>query len=305
MPEQAGALLAGPSAGRADRRARARLADTRELLHWATDALRKEAPDSPQLDAEILLAHSLGISRTQLYTQLDKQLDPTAEKTFRALVARRLKHEPVAYITGQKEFYGLEFRVDRRVLIPRPETETLVQVALTIARQQSVFRLAEAGVGSGAVAVAVAVNLPQAQIFAVDASPDALAVAEDNCRLHGVVDRVHLLQGDLLDPLPEPVGLVVGNLPYVSHEELKGLPPDIVAYEPLVAIDGGEDGLQHIGRFLAQAGSHLRPPGIICLEIGATQASAVNELARQQFPAATVALVKDLAGLDRVAIIAT
>lgn len=277
----------------------------RELLHWATTALKREAPDSPQLDAEILLAHSLGISRSQLYTQLDKQPDGAAEETFRAFVARRLKREPVAYITGQKEFYGLQFRVDRRVLIPRPETETLVEVALTIARQQSIIRLAEVGVGSGAVAVALAVNLPHMEIFATDASADALAVAEDNCRLHGVLDRVHLIQGDLLGPLPEPVGLVVANLPYVSRKELKTLPPDITAYEPLRAIDGGKDGLQHMGRLLAQAGSHLSPPGIICLEIGDTQASAVNELARQEFPASTVALVKDLAGLDRVAIVAT
>lgn len=277
----------------------------RELLSWATAALKEEGIESPQLDAEILLAHSLGLSRSGLYAQLDLKPGPAVEKTFKSLVARRLQHEPVAYITGQKEFYGLDISVDRRVLIPRPETETLVEVALAVARQKDISPLAEVGVGSGAIAVALAVNLPWASVFAIDASADALEVAKTNCQHHDVLDRVHLLLGDLLQPLPEPVGLIVANLPYVSHEELDSLPPDITEYEPLSAIDGGKDGIQQIGRLLAQAVSNLKPPGIICLEIGATQASAVNELVRNEFPAATVGLVRDLAGLDRVAIIAT
>ena len=279
--------------------------DMRELLSWAIAALKEEGIESPQLDAEILLAHSLGLSRSGLRAQLDLKPDPAVEKTFKSLVARRLQHEPVAYITGHKEFYGLDMYVDRRVLIPRPETETLVEVALTIARQKDISPLAEVGVGSGAIAVALAVNLPRASVFAIDASADALEAAKANCQRHDVLDRVHLLLGDLLQPLPEPVGLIVANLPYVSHEELESLPRDITEYEPLCAIDGGKDGIQHIGRLLAQAESNLEPPGIICLEIGATQASAVNELVRNEFPAATVGLVRDLAGLDRVAIIAT
>ncbi|MGB3904487.1 MAG: peptide chain release factor N(5)-glutamine methyltransferase [Anaerolineae bacterium] len=277
----------------------------RELLSWAIAALKEEGIESPQLDAEILLAHSLGLSRSGLYAQLDLKPDPAVEKTFKSLVARRLQHEPVAYITGHKEFYGLDMYVDRRVLIPRPETETLVEVALTIARQKDISPLAEVGVGSGAIAVALAVNLPRASVFAIDASADALEVAKANCQRHDVLDRVDLLLGDLLQPLPEPVGLIVANLPYVSREELESLPPDITEYEPLSAIDGGRDGTQQIGRLLAQAESNLEPPGIICLEIGATQAADVNELVRQEFPAATVGLVRDLAGLDRVAIIAT
>ena len=278
---------------------------TRELLNLATAALKAEGIESPQLDAEILLAHSLGLSRSQLYAQLDGKPDPVVEETYKSLVARRLQHEPVAYVTGHKEFYGLDLYVDRRVLIPRPETETLVEVAMTIVRQNQVSPLAEVGVGCGAVAIALTVNLPGVEIYAVDASSDALAVAQANCERHAVLDRVHLLRGDLLDPLPEPVGLIVANLPYVSDEELKNLPRDIIEYEPLSAIVGGQDGLQHIRRLLAQARPNLKPPGIICLEIGATQASAVNELALKQFPGATIGLVKDLAGLDRVAVIVT
>jgi release factor glutamine methyltransferase len=277
----------------------------RELLNSATAALKEEGIDSPQLDAEILLAHSLELSKSQLYARLEEKADPAVEEAYKSLVARRLQHEPVAYITGQKEFYGLDLYVDRRVLIPRPETETLVEVALTIVRQNHPSPLAEVGVGCGAVAIALAVNLPWLEICAIDASSEALAVAEANCQRHAVLDRVHLLLGDLLDPLPEPVGLIVANLPYVSHEELTNLPPDITEYEPLNAINGGQDGLQHIHRLLAQAGPNLKPPGIICLEIGATQASGVNELAREQFPEATVGLVQDLAGLDRVAVVVT
>jgi release factor glutamine methyltransferase len=275
------------------------------LLNWATTALREAGIESPQLDAEVLLAHSLGISRSELYARLDQRPQKGAEKTFRSFIASRLLHEPVAYITGHKEFYGLELHVDRRVLIPRPETETLVEVALTIARQHHVTELAEVGVGSGAVAIALAVNLPWAEIYATDSSSHALKVAEENCRRHNVWDRVHLALGDLLDPLPEPVGLVVANLPYVAEGELKGLAPDITQYEPLTALDGGPDGLDHVRRLLEQAGPWLKPPGMICLEIGAAQALAVNALARAHFPTATVALVRDLAGLDRVVIIAT
>jgi release factor glutamine methyltransferase len=277
----------------------------RELLHWATTSLTEASIESPQLDAEVLLAHSLGVARSALYASLDEKPQKETEDTFRALVARRMRHEPVAYITGRKEFFGLDLEVDRRVLIPRPETETLVEVALTIARQKQLPRLAEVGVGSGAVAVALAVNLPEVEIYAIDSSADALVVAENNCRNHDVLDRVHLLLGDLLEPLPEPVALIVSNLPYVAQPELQGLAPDITQYEPLTALDGGPDGLDLFRRLLEQAGPCLQPPGMICLEIGATQASAVNDLARVHFPAATVALVRDLAGLDRVAIIVT
>jgi release factor glutamine methyltransferase len=277
----------------------------RELLNWATSALKEADIESPRLDAEVLLAHSLGLTRTQLHTESDRGLDAKAEEAFKSLVARRLQREPVAYITGHKEFFALDLEVDHRVLIPRPETETLVEVALTIARQKNLSVLAEVGVGSGAIAIALAVNLPWVQVFAIDSSADALAVAEENCRRHQVLDRVVLSHGDLLEPLAEPVGLIVANLPYVSQEEMKSLAPDITQYEPAAALDGGVDGLDHIRRLLEQAGPCLRPSGMICLEIGASQAIAVNHLARKEFPGASVALVRDLAGLDRVVVIGT
>ena len=142
----------------------------RGLLDWATTALRETGVESPRLDAEVLLAHSIGLTRRELYAELDRRPDATVVEVFNSFVARRLQREPVAYITGHKEFYGLELQVDRRVLIPRPETETLVEVALTIARQKQVSLLAEIGVGSGAIAIALAVNLPGAEVYAIDNS---------------------------------------------------------------------------------------------------------------------------------------
>jgi release factor glutamine methyltransferase len=277
----------------------------RELLRQSMADLEEAGVETPQLDAELMLAHALGTVRSQLYAQPDRSLDTETEESFQALVSRRKAREPVAYIIGHKKFYGLDLLVDQRVLIPRPETETLVEVALTIARQRQFSLLAEVGVGSGAVAIALAVNLPQVQIYATDSSPDALAVAEENCRRHQVLDRVHLLHGDLLEPLPEPVELIASNPPYVSRDELKTLEPEITDYEPVHALDGGADGLAQVRRLLEQAAPCLEPSGLLCLEIGATQALAVNEIARREFPSATVAVVRDLAGLDRVAVVAT
>ncbi|MDH4208155.1 MAG: peptide chain release factor N(5)-glutamine methyltransferase [Anaerolineae bacterium] len=277
----------------------------RELLRWAVAAFEEVGIESAQLDAELLLAHALGLSRTQLYTQLDRALERQTEESFRELISRRLGREPVAYILGHKEFYGLDFQVDRRVLIPRPETETLVEVALTIARQRGLSLLAEVGVGSGAVAIALAISLPEVEIYAIDSSSDGLDVAAENCRRHDVSDRVYLLHGDLLAPLPEPVELIVANLPYVSMAELSTLAPEITQYEPVGALDGGPDGLDQIRRLLEQAGPCLKPSGLLCLEIGATQALGVNQLLRSQFPEASVALVRDLGGLDRVVVAST
>lgn len=277
----------------------------RRLLRWAVSSLEEAGIESAQLDAELLAAHVLGLSRTQLYVRVDRALETQAEQTFRELVLRRVRHEPVAYILGHKEFYGLDFQVDRRVLIPRPETETLVEVALTIARQRDLGLMAEVGVGSGAIAIALAINLPGAEIYAIDSSSDALDVAAENCRRHDVSDRVYLLHGDLLAPLPGPVELIVANLPYVSTAELSTLAPEITKYEPVVALEGGPDGLDQIRRLLEQVGPCLKPAGLLCLEIGATQALAVNQLVRSQFPEASVALVRDLAGLDRVVVVST
>lgn len=269
----------------------------------AVEMLR-DASDTPRLDAEILLAHTLGWSRARLLARLQEPIPDDALQTFRALVQRRAAREPVAYLIGRKEFYGLEFFVDRRVLVPRPDTETLVDAALEWARQrfssQDALLIADIGTGSGCIAVALATHIPNALVYAIDLSADALAVARQNVERHGVADRVTLLCGDLLAPLPQPVDLLVSNPPYTVLDDID---VGVRLHEPRLALDGGSDGLAIYRRLLAAAPQALRPGGALMLEIGATQAEAVTARARQAFPAAAVRVVRDLAGRDRVVVV--
>ena len=277
---------------------------TEKVLAQASQRLSDAGVESPRWDAELLLAHVLGTNRAQVLAWPERQLTPQQLARFQDLVARRSEREPLAYILGQWEFFGLAFEVDRRVLIPRPETELLVERALGMARRMTPpLRIADVGAGSGAIAVSLAVHLPEATVYALDESPDSLALAAENARHHGVGDRVHCLAGDLLAPLPEPVHLIAANLPYVTTEEWQDLAPEIRDYEPRAALDGGPNGLALIRRLLAAAAPHLLPGGAILLEIGAEQGKAATSLARQHFPKATVLLQQDYAGLDRLVII--
>jgi release factor glutamine methyltransferase len=292
-----------------------------QALAWAADLLR-EASTTPRLDAELLLAHTLGWSRARLLAEGRAPLDAGRQEVFRVLVARRAALEPVAYILGRKEFYGLSLLVDRSVLVPRPETELLVELAIAFARRmtnderrtskpidsylpsfvlgRSSLRVADIGTGSGAIAVAFAAHVAQALVYATDISPEALPVARLNAERHGVAERVRLREGDLLDALPEPVDLLLSNPPYTIVSEID---EGVRRHEPRLALDGGPDGLAIYRRLLAAAPSRLRPGGAILLEIGATQGAAVAELARASFPAACVEVHQDLAGLDRVVVI--
>jgi len=277
-----------------------------EVLAQATRRLTNENVESPQWDAELLLAHVLDTNRAQILAWPDRQLTPKQLTRFRELVARRGEREPLAYIIGHREFFGLEFTVDSRVLVPRPETELLVERALDIAREMAApLHIADVGAGSGAIAVSLAVHLPQAVIYALDESANSLIIVAENARRHGVSDRIQCLAGDLLDPLSERVHLITANLPYVTTEEWQDLAPEIRDYEPRAALDGGPDGLVLIGRLLATAAPHLLPGGALLLEIGASQGAAAMALARQHFSAAKVRLYKDYAGLDRVVAIRT
>jgi release factor glutamine methyltransferase len=273
-----------------------------ESLTQAVVRLGNEGVDSPRLDAELLLAHVLGANRAAVLARPDRRLTPKQLTRYRDLVARRAEREPLAYIVGQREFYGLDFSVDHRVLIPRPETELLVEQALQIAPPLGTgFQIADVGAGSGAIAVTLAVHLPQVTVYALDNSAGALAVMAENARRHGVEGRVHCLQGDLLAPLERRVDLVTANLPYVATDEWQALPPEIRDYEPRAALDGGADGLSLIGSLLAAAGPYLQPGGALLLEIGARQGSAVTALAQRCLPQAEVRLFQDYAGLDRLA----
>ena len=233
----------------------------RQTLSRARGILTASNIEDAPLECELLLRHTLKISRVQLYLDLDRDLSPEQEETFWHLIERRLSGEPTAYITGHREFYGLDFYVDPRVLIPRPESELLVEKTLSLAQCRTVSTIAEIGTGCGAIAISLALNLPRAKIYATDISASALNVALFNCREHGVANRISLLQGDMLAPLPEPVDLIIANLPYVKELEL--LTPSPVDSEPQLALNGGPDGLEKIRQLCHQAGSKLYPEGCL------------------------------------------
>jgi release factor glutamine methyltransferase len=249
----------------------------------------------------------LGLERVDLYLRLEDELTDGHSAIFSVLLQRRIAHEPAAYITGRKEFFGLDFEVSPSVLIPRPETELLVERAIELAatRFGDSCVIGDVGTGCGAIAVALATKLPHARIYATDISASALEVARRNCNAHGVTQRVTLLQGNLLDPLPEPVHIVIANLPYVPAPQLKRLALEVSQFEPLQALTSDGNGLGAIRRLVTQAGGYLRPGGAILLEIGRDQGRAVCAVARERFPTASVSVSRDLAGLDRVVSIVT
>jgi release factor glutamine methyltransferase len=252
--------------------------------------------DAPRLEAEVLLSHVLGVSRTALLAHPEHVLTPDQLSNYQVLTRRRAAGYPLPYLTGHVEFYGLEFEVTPEVMIPRPETETLVD--LVLARRPTT--VVDVGTGSGCIAVALAVHLPESAVCAIEISPAALAVARRNVERHGVADRVRLIVGDLLSPRPAPVELIVSNPPYIPTGECAFLPASVRNHEPRLALDGGLGGLAIIRRLLAQASAVLRPGGGLLIEIGADQGAAASHLARTFFPQATVRVHPDLAGCDRV-----
>jgi release factor glutamine methyltransferase len=282
------------------------MATIREALSRARSRLRAAEISSADLDAAVLLGSVLGVERATLYAHPERALTPEAQAAFDALIARRLQGEPVAYLTGHKEFMGLDFLVDCRALIPRPETELLVEMALAEVRRRGEaaladLRVVDIGTGSGAIAIALAVLEPRLPlIYATDISAEALALAAENARQLGVESRVCLLQGDLLEPLPEPVDLLVANLPYVADNEREVLAPDVRDYEPHLALFGAEDGLGHIRRLLASAPPRLKPGAVILLEFGYNQRARLAEIILSALPGAQVRFISDYAGWDRL-----
>jgi len=248
----------------------------------------------------MLLAHVLDCSLTALFAHPERVLSSPQEHTYRTLVARRARQEPVAYLLGHRPFLDMDLLVDRRVLIPRHQTEHLVEQAVEMASHWPSPRLADIGTGSGAIAIGLALRLPAARIWAIDRSADALALARLNAERYGVSARIAFLQGDLLTSLPEPVEIIVANLPYVSEAEFAALPPDIRLYEPREALVAGPDGLEAIRALLTTAEPHLAHEGVLVLEIGASQGAAAREWAWRVFPDARVDVIADDAHLDRI-----
>jgi release factor glutamine methyltransferase len=282
------------------------MATIQEALRQARARLRTAEISSADLDAAVLLAYILDTDRATLYSYPERTLTPAQLAAFEALIARRLQREPVAYLIGHKEFMGLDFLVDRRALIPRPETELLVEMALAEARQRGEtaladLRVADIGTGSGAIAIALAALEPRLPlVYATDISADALALAEENARRLGVAARVRFLQGDLLAPLPEPVDLLLANLPYVALNEQTILAPDVRDYEPHLALFGADDGLGHLRRLLASAPPLLKPGAVLLLEFGYDQRARLAELISSLLPGTQMRFISDYAGWDRL-----
>jgi len=268
----------------------------KQALSQSRGLLAASDIEDAALESELLLRHVLKISRVQLYLDLSRELSPKQEETFWRLVKRRLNGEPTAYITGHREFYGFDFYVAPDVLVPRPESELLVEKALNLAHHRNISTIAEIGTGCGAIAISLALNLPETKIYATDISAPALKVALFNCQKHGVANRICLLQGDMLDPLPEPVDLIVANLPYVKEAELL---PALASFEPMLALNGGSEGLEKIRQLCQQAGSKLRPQGCLLLEIGQGQGEAVTSSLCSLFPSARIEVAPDLSGIER------
>ena len=274
------------------------------VLHRAAAELAAVS-DEARLEVEILLAHATGTNRAGVLARLPDQFDADLLARFDALLARRMKREPLAYILGRREFYGIEFAVTPEVLIPRPETEMLVGFALDeVGRRGDDLRIVDVGTGSGAIAVAVAAHATGTRIIATDDSVGALDVARANARVVGVEGRVEFKHADLLGGV-SPVDVVLANLPYVAEAEWATLAPEVRDHEPRSALVGGVRGTEVIERLLEVAPMHLRTGGAFALEIGATQGLRLMAVARERFPEADVSVIKDFGGLDRMVVVRT
>lgn len=271
----------------------------RRVLSWTTDFFQSKGLDSPRLDAELLIAHAQGVDRIRLYMDLDKPLLPDELTAIRARVQRRARFEPVAYILGHRGFWSLDLQVDPRVLVPRPDTERLVELALARLKGVEAPVVVDVGTGSGCVALAIGKDRPDATIHAIDRSTDALDVASANAAANDV-SNVTFHVGDLLAPMAAlgRVDMVVSNPPYIPSADIERLMPDVRQYEPRGALDGGPDGLDLVRRLIVDAAPLLGPGGALLMEIGFDQGTAVADLCRAHFSEVTVH--PDYAGHDRV-----
>jgi release factor glutamine methyltransferase len=275
-----------------------------QALQQSAHILSAKGIEDNYIEARMLLGHITKLPPVQIYTQTEQTLSQEQERTLHRLVRRRLSREPAAYIVNRREFYGIDFYVDSRVLIPRPETELLVDAALEFLKDEaylpSPLLIADIGTGCGAIAVSLALNLPQSKIYATDISYSALEVARLNCEYHEVTKQVTLLQGNMLEPVPEPVVLIAANLPYVRSSELENLSPEITRFEPRTAIDGGKNGLQCISQLLQRIQGKISPQGCLLLEIGQNQEQDVINLIHSSLNKVNFTFIPDLNGINRV-----
>jgi release factor glutamine methyltransferase len=274
------------------------------LLEAETSLRASRVTQTPRLDAEVLLADILSIDRSRLIASYADWLEPHAVERFWAHLQRRIEGEPVAYITGKREFMGLSFSVDSRALIPRAETETLVEYVLAHARKRKIDRLLDVGTGSGCIAISLAVLAPELEAHATDVSPGALDVARQNARQHGVLPRIHFYEGAFFQPLPHILQasfeVIVSNPPYIPDYEYPLLQKNVREYEPAAALRGGPDGLDPFREIVLEALIWLADDGIIALEIGEGQSGPAGEIMRRTGRLEIIDIARDLAGKPRV-----
>jgi release factor glutamine methyltransferase len=298
--------------------ARAEPWTTRRLLAWMTEAFKKKELESPQLQARLLMAHVIGCDDMRLYTDPDRPASDLERGRLRDLVGRALKDEPVQYLIGQWRFFGLPFKVDRRVLIPRPSTETIVEHILQHARTEPGFGgksgegllIADIGTGSGCIAISLLKNLPGARAIATDLSADALELARDNALHHGVADRLDLLRGDLLGPLRDfpasrgerSLHYLVSNPPYIPDDEWPAVAPNVRNYEPPAALRGGPEGMDFVRPLIQQGPVLLRPGGLMLIEVAAARSEQALAELKARPEIAWTTLLDDVEGLPRVVV---
>ena len=278
-----------------------------DLIQWTTEYFERHNIPNPRLDVELLLGHVLQKSRLQIYLNFDMPVFQERLLVFRNLIKKRSAHTPVSYLTNHREFMSLDFYVDSRVLIPRPDTEILIETVLK--QQEGPCRLIDIGTGSGAIAISLAVTLPDWEIVATDISAEALDVAQQNADKHNCANRIGFLQGDLFEAVKELENTcfdwIVSNPPYVSIEDRSVLAPDVHNYEPEVALFAGGDGLNIIRRIIAEAPEFLNPKGKLVLEIGYNQRRAVQELIESSGMYSDCQFIKDYSGIERVVVAST
>ena len=273
------------------------------LLDWTAKHLADKKVETPRLDAEVLLAHVIGGKRIDLYgIRHNEVASPEVKQKYRDLIRKRIEGCPVAYLTGRKEFYGLELKVSPAVLIPRPDSEHVVMECIKVAKAMKAPRVLDIGVGSGNLAIAIAKHHPAAQVTATDKSPDALKIAQENAAKHGIGERIRFLEGDLFGPLAadETFDFIVSNPPYIPDEDIPKLPIGVRQYEPLAALQGGPGGFVVFERLIHDARKHLAPGGHLIVEIGAPQEKHARELLAAIPEYTLAATIHDYSGHPRV-----
>ena len=281
----------------------------RNIRKWAISTLKESGIELSEINADSLLAYVLSCDRVRIYTNPDDVIDDADIRKYKELIYKRASHVPLQYITRRVEFMSLDFVVDERVLIPRPETEILVETVLNKAQDNKFsdksIIIIEIGTGSGNIAVSLAKNLSNAEIYTNDISPDALTLAKTNIQRHEVVDKVHLLHGDFFGAFcgsveKEHADFIVSNPPYVSESEWNRLEPEVREHEPRQALVGGEDGLCYYRQIIMEAADWLRPGGHLVIEIGETQADAIKKLMKNELHYEEIEIIKDLQGKERI-----